>query len=119
VRHASSGTQRGAVLPPLEGLAATPRGLGRKKASVSLAKGKKRTPAPPRPEKQSGVKKRGIFAAMEARSVEDMPIGEEWQYEPKWDGFRCLLKRDAEAVTMYSKSGQDLNRYAFIPLRAA
>ena len=58
------------------------------------------------------MKKRGIYiAAMEARSVDAIPIGEEWQYEPKWDGFRCLLKRDAEAVTMYSKSGQDLNRY--------
>jgi ATP-dependent DNA ligase len=58
------------------------------------------------------VKKRRIYiAAMEARSVEAIPIGWEWQYEPKWDGFRCLLKRDAEAVTMYSKSGQDLNRY--------
>jgi hypothetical protein len=49
--------------------------------------------------------------AMEARLVDAIPIGEEWQYEPKWDGFRCLLTRDADAVTMYSKSGQDLRRY--------
>jgi ATP-dependent DNA ligase len=49
--------------------------------------------------------------AMEARSVDAVPIGEEWQYEPKWDGFRCLLARDVDAVGMYSKSGQDLGRY--------
>ena len=39
------------------------------------------------------------------------PMGKEWQYEPKWDGFRCLLTRDGDAVAMYSKSGQDLTRY--------
>jgi ATP-dependent DNA ligase len=49
--------------------------------------------------------------AMEARSVDAIPVGEEWQYEPKWDGFRCLLTRDADTVAMYSKSGQDLSRY--------
>ena len=49
--------------------------------------------------------------AMEARSVDAIPSGNEWQYEPKWDGFRCLLTRDSGAVSMYSKSGQDLARY--------
>jgi ATP-dependent DNA ligase len=49
--------------------------------------------------------------AMEARSVGTIPIGEQWQYEPKWDGFRCLLVRDADTVELYSKSGQKLNRY--------
>jgi ATP-dependent DNA ligase len=48
---------------------------------------------------------------MEARSVDGIPTGKEWQYEPKWDGFRCLLARDAGTVAMYSKSGQDLARY--------
>jgi ATP-dependent DNA ligase len=51
------------------------------------------------------------ICAMEARSVGSIPGGEKWQYEPKWDGFRCLLVRDRAAVTMYSKSGQDLTRY--------
>ena len=49
--------------------------------------------------------------AMEARSVDAIPVGKEWQYEPKWDGFRCLLARDGDAVAMFSKSGQDLARY--------
>jgi ATP-dependent DNA ligase len=48
---------------------------------------------------------------MEARSVEEIPIGDQWQYEPKWDGFRCLLAHDGKTVTMTSKSGQDLKRY--------
>src|SRR5215471_14794234 len=48
---------------------------------------------------------------MEARSVDAIPIGEEWQYEPKWDGFWCFLTREAGDVAMYSKSGQDLGRY--------
>jgi ATP-dependent DNA ligase len=49
--------------------------------------------------------------AMEARSVDAIPRGKEWQYEPKWDGFRCLLSREGEQVTMLSKAGEDLTRY--------
>jgi ATP-dependent DNA ligase len=52
--------------------------------------------------------KRGV---MEARSVDSLPIGELWQYEPKWDGFRCLLVRNGSVVHMSSKAGQDLGRY--------
>jgi ATP-dependent DNA ligase len=48
---------------------------------------------------------------MEARSVDEIPRGPEWQYEPKWDGFRCLLSREGGAVAMRSKSGEDLGRY--------
>jgi ATP-dependent DNA ligase len=51
------------------------------------------------------------LAAMEARLVSAIPEGPKWQYEPKWDGFRCILTRDGEAVAMLSKSGQDLSRY--------
>jgi ATP-dependent DNA ligase len=48
---------------------------------------------------------------MEARSVDAIPRGDEWQYEPKWDGFRCLLSRRGESVDLRSKSGEDLGRY--------
>src|ERR1043165_8424909 len=51
------------------------------------------------------------LAAMEARSVDEIPQGPDWQYEPKWDGFRCILAREADDVTMLSKSGEDLKRY--------
>jgi ATP-dependent DNA ligase len=50
-------------------------------------------------------------AAMEARSVDAIPRGPEWQYEPKWDGFRCLLSRKGSKVALQSKSGEDLTRY--------
>jgi ATP-dependent DNA ligase len=56
--------------------------------------------------------------AMEARSVDEIPCGETWQYEPKWDGFRCLLQRTGRVVALTSKSGQDLKRY-FPELAAA
>ena len=48
---------------------------------------------------------------MEARSVEEIPTGEEWQYEPKWDGFRCLAFRDGHKIFLQSKNGQPLARY--------
>ncbi|MGY4228310.1 ATP-dependent DNA ligase [Bradyrhizobium sp. USDA 4503] len=51
------------------------------------------------------------LVAMEARSVDAIPRGKEWQYEPKWDGFRCLLKREGRKVDLRSKSGEDLGRY--------
>jgi ATP-dependent DNA ligase len=51
------------------------------------------------------------LTAMEARSVDTIPRGNEWQYEPKWDGFRCLLSRRDSKVDLRSKSGEDLGRY--------
>jgi ATP-dependent DNA ligase len=48
---------------------------------------------------------------MEARSVDAIPQGNEWQYEPKWDGFRCLLSRQGDKVDLRSKAGEDLGRY--------
>ena len=48
---------------------------------------------------------------MEARLVEEIPSGPDWQYEPKWDGFRCIAFRDAENVYLQSKAGQPLARY--------
>ena len=48
---------------------------------------------------------------MEARSVDRLPRGAEWQYEPKWDGFRCLIFRDGSHVELQSKSCKSLTRY--------
>jgi ATP-dependent DNA ligase len=64
------------------------------------------------------------FAPMEALSVDDIPIGGCWQYEPKWDGFRCLVFRDGRNAELQSKSGRPLTRYfpeliaAFLSLKA-
>ena len=48
---------------------------------------------------------------MEAQLAEQLPEGSDWQYEPKWDGFRCIAMRDGEAVELWSKSGKPLARY--------
>ncbi|HKU05915.1 MAG TPA: ATP-dependent DNA ligase [Bradyrhizobium sp.] len=56
---------------------------------------------------------------MEARSVDAIPRGEQWQYEPKWDGFRCLMFRQGRKVDLRSKSGEDLTRYFPELVRAA
>jgi ATP-dependent DNA ligase len=48
---------------------------------------------------------------MEARLIDRLPGGEGWQYEPKWDGFRCLAYRDGDDVALMSKSGKPLERY--------
>jgi hypothetical protein len=44
---------------------------------------------------------------MEARLTDEIPTGEGWQFEPKWDGFRCLAFRDGGAVELRSKSGAE------------
>jgi ATP-dependent DNA ligase len=43
---------------------------------------------------------------MEARSVDELTVGPEWQYEPKWDGFRCLIFRDGDDIALQSKAGK-------------
>jgi ATP-dependent DNA ligase len=51
------------------------------------------------------------YAPMDALSVDKIPDGPNWQYEPKWDGFRCLAFRDGDHIHLQSKSGQPLARY--------
>jgi ATP-dependent DNA ligase len=64
------------------------------------------------------------FDPMEALSVDRIPTGTGWRYEPKWDGFRCLIFRDGAKIELQSKSGRSLTRYfpelvaAFAALKA-
>jgi ATP-dependent DNA ligase len=51
------------------------------------------------------------FSPMEALSVDAIPVGAEWQYEPKWDGFRALAFRDGDKIEIQSKSGRLMTRY--------
>ena len=51
------------------------------------------------------------YAPMEAQPATDLPSGPNWQYEPKWDGFRCVAFRDADHIDLESKSGKPLTRY--------
>src|SRR5262245_35357574 len=48
---------------------------------------------------------------MEAVERADVPAGEGWAYEPKWDGFRCLAFRRGQDVELWSKAGKPLSRY--------
>jgi ATP-dependent DNA ligase len=49
---------------------------------------------------------------MEARTAEVLPHdADRWQYEPKWDGFRCLAYKEGTAVELRGRSGKPLGRY--------
>lgn len=48
---------------------------------------------------------------MEAKSVAALPADTGWQFEPKWDGFRCVAWRSGQAVHLHAKSGKPLSRY--------
>jgi ATP-dependent DNA ligase len=48
---------------------------------------------------------------MEALLVEEIPAGEKWQYEPKWDGFRGVLENDGGELALWSRNGRPLLRY--------
>src|SRR5437870_12737369 len=51
------------------------------------------------------------FPPMEATRVDRIPEGDVWQFEPKWDGFRAIVFRDGDDVSVQSKAGQPLARY--------
>jgi ATP-dependent DNA ligase len=46
-----------------------------------------------------------------ARSANDLPEGEGWLYEPKWDGFRTIVFRDGDDIRLQSRGGKRMNRY--------
>jgi ATP-dependent DNA ligase len=59
---------------------------------------------------------------MLAKRVDALPVGDEWVFEPKWDGFRALVFRDGDELQIQSRDEKPLNRYfpeLEAPLRAA
>ena len=46
-----------------------------------------------------------------ARSAKELPDGDGWRYEPKWDGFRTIVFRDGDEVRLQSRGGKRMNRY--------
>jgi ATP-dependent DNA ligase len=48
---------------------------------------------------------------MEAELVSELPTGEGWQYEPKWDGFRGILENDGGELALWSRKERPLLRY--------
>lgn len=61
--------------------------------------------------KGDGLPLRAPIEPMEAKSAKTIPRGDEWLYEPKWDGFRCVAFKDGDSIVLQSKSGQPLERY--------
>ena len=51
------------------------------------------------------------FPPMEASLVRELPRGDEWQYEPKWDGFRGVLENDGGELALWSRKERPLLRY--------
>ena len=51
------------------------------------------------------------FPPMEAELVRELPAGEGWQYEPKWDGFRGVLENDGGELALWSRNERPLLRY--------
>ncbi len=48
---------------------------------------------------------------MLSKAADTIPVGDEWHYEPKWDGFRCLVFRDRDDVILHSRNERPFNRY--------
>ncbi len=46
-----------------------------------------------------------------AKSARQLPAGDDWCYEPKWDGFRTIVFRDGDEVHLQSRNGKPMNRY--------
>jgi ATP-dependent DNA ligase len=46
-----------------------------------------------------------------AKSARELPAGDDWCYEPKWDGFRTIVFRDGDDVHLQSRNGRPMNRY--------
>src|SRR5687767_3847122 len=46
-----------------------------------------------------------------ARSAKELPEGDQWRYEPKYDGFRTIVFRDGDDVHLQSRNGKPMNRY--------
>jgi ATP-dependent DNA ligase len=51
------------------------------------------------------------FPPMEAELVRELPDGEGWQYEPKWDGFRGVLENAGSELALWSRNERPLLRY--------
>src|SRR5215472_4280666 len=48
---------------------------------------------------------------MLAKRVGELPVGGDWIFEPKWDGFRALVFRDRDEILIQSRDEKPLNRY--------
>ena len=85
---------------------------------VGTVRSAKATGIPMNARRTSGSDPASVFAPpleispMEAKSAEALPDEPgRWQFEPKWDGFRCLASKRGESVRLMGKSGKPLDHY--------
>ncbi|MBW3555609.1 MAG: ATP-dependent DNA ligase [Actinobacteria bacterium] len=50
-------------------------------------------------------------APMLTKPAKELPVGEDFAYEPKWDGFRCIVFRSGHEVVLGSRNERPLTRY--------
>src|SRR3990172_3133796 len=62
-------------------------------------------------ERPSDLDRAVPFPPMEAELVRELPTGDKWQYEPKWDGFRGLLENTSGELRLWSRNARPLLRY--------
>ena len=55
---------------------------------------------------------------MEAELVRELPVGDGWQYEPKWDGFRGVLENDGGELALWSRNARPLRSITISPSSA-
>ncbi|MGA3120809.1 MAG: ATP-dependent DNA ligase [Polyangiaceae bacterium] len=63
------------------------------------------------PQRGAGLAVRPPVLPMLAKRIGELPGGEGWIFEPKWDGFRALVFRDRDECIVQSRDGKELNRY--------
>jgi ATP-dependent DNA ligase len=51
------------------------------------------------------------ISPMLSKSADAIPVGDEWHYEPKWDGFRCIVFRDGSSIELTSRNERPFTRY--------
>ena len=66
------------------------------------------------PQRRSALQALAVapgFEPMEAKLIDALPREPGWQFEPKWDGFRCLAFKAGDEVELRAKSGKPLTRF--------
>ncbi len=63
------------------------------------------------PERPADLDPLVPFPPMEAELVRELPLGDGWAYEPKWDGFRGVLENAGDELRLWSRNGRPLLRY--------
>src|SRR5205807_2661019 len=115
-RHSHLGCAVAAIFEGVAGVLATLSCSALPSGAHSFLFG--RTSASPHLKGTMSLPLKKNYPPMEALPATELPSGPQWQYEPKWDGFRCLAFRDGKHVDLMSKSQKPLTRY-FPELAAA